>query len=154
MNILRLFNHIMKIDENYPQFIKIDSTTKKDFLQDIIDKSSGTCFAGQEQGDICLLAAAIGFSNGAKKKSNNTTDIRLYRSISDEYKVLIRAIALSDSKYDYNILSNGSSVLKIIEEYANGGLKILHDKIYSKGFDMSIEEEISGILNKLKKESV
>lgn len=144
----------MQIDENYPQFIKIDATAKKDFLLDLIDEKSGTCFAKQEQGDVCLLAAAVGFANGAKKKSNKTTDIRLYRTLNDEHKVLIRAIALADSKYDYILLSDGPAVLKIIEEYANGGLPILRDKIYSKGFDMSIESEVLGILNKIKKEAL
>lgn len=142
----------MKIDENYPQFIKIDASIKKDFLLEIIDKNSGTCFSGQDQGDVCLLAAAIGFSERTKKKSEKTTDIRLYKTIRDEYKVLIRAIALSESEYDYELLSNGSAVLKIIEEYTNGGLKILYDKIYSKGFEKSIEGEVSSILNKIKKE--
>lgn len=139
----------MQIDENYPQFIKIDATVKKNFLLDLIDEKNGTCFAKQEQGDVCLLAAAIGFANGAKKKSNKTTDIRLYRTLNDEHKVLIRAIALADSKYDYGLLPDGSAVLKIIEEYANGGLPILHDKIYSKGFDMSIEGEIATMLKGL-----
>lgn len=139
----------MTIDENYPH-IHVDSSVREKYLLDLIDKNSGTCFAGQEQAPVYLLAAAMGFRDGIKKKSNKRTDIRRYQEIRPEYKVLIRAIVLSDTNYDYNILSDGKAVLEIIEEYANGGLKILHDKIYSKGFDMSIEGEISNILNKLK----
>lgn len=138
-----------EIDTNYPQFIKIDASIKEKYLQDLINKNSGTCFAGQEQGQICLLAAAIGFVNGEKKKTNKPTDIRLYRTLSKEYRVLIRAIALADCNYNYDILTDGARVLKIIEEYANGGFQLLHKKIYDKGLDLSIEEDVVKLVSKI-----
>jgi len=138
-----------EIDENYPQFIRIDENIKDKCLKDLIDKNSGTCFSGQEQGQICLLAATIGFVNKKKKKTNKPTDIRLYRTLSKEYKMLIRAIVLADCNYDYNVLSDGTKVLKIIEEYSNGGLQLLHEKIYDKGLDLSIEDDIIKLLNKI-----
>lgn len=139
----------MKIDENYPQFIKIDANIKNTILLPLTDKNTGTCFAGQEQGEIYLLGAAVGLANCAREKSKKTTDIRLYAKLSEDHKILIRAIALSASKHDYSILFRGTEVLKIVEEYANGGLKILHEKIHSNGFDMSIEEEISKMLKEI-----
>lgn len=136
------------IDSSYPQFIKMDSAIKDKYLKKLIGEEYATCFSGQEQGQLYFIAAALGFLNKTKKKTVHPTDIRLYRTLGDKYKVLIRAIVLSESNYDYDILSDGSRVLKIIEEYANGGFQILYDKVYDKGLDLSIEEEVSKLLNK------
>ncbi len=140
-----------EIDQNYPQFIRLDLKIKNDYLIPLIDKNAGTCFSGQEQGHVLILAAVFGFLNKNRKKTNKSTDIRLYRSISNDYKVLIRSLVLAESNYDYNILSNGTEVLKIIEEYANGGFPLLYQKIYDKNLDLSIEDEVIKLLNNLEK---
>jgi hypothetical protein len=137
-----------EIDSDYPQFIKMDLKAKEDYLNFLYDSKSATCFAGCEQGQLYFLAAVIGFVNNTKKKTTRSTDIRLYRTIDIKYKVLIRAIALSESKYDYAILKDGVKVLKLIEEYANGGFRLLYDKIYDKGLDLSIEDDVVKMLKK------
>lgn len=138
-----------EVDDNYPQFIKMDAGIKEKYLMPLKDEKRGTCFANQEQGQLYILAAAIGFLNEVKKKTARPTDIRLYRTLSKEYKVLIRTMVLSESKYDYDILSDGGKVLKIVEEYANGGFQLLYEKVYDKGLDLSIEEDVMKLLNKL-----
>lgn len=132
----------------YPQFLRLDTKAKEKLLE-LIDENTGTCFSGKEQGEVYLLAASMGLYAGTKKKTSKATDIRTYHKLSQEYKVLIRSIALADSGYDYQVLFDGARVLKIVEEYANEGVQLLYDKIYSKGFDLSIENDILDLLGKI-----
>lgn len=142
------------IDQNYPQFLKADRKIKEKYLDQLVDQASGTCFAGQELGEVYLLAAAIACANGQRVPTKNKTiDIRTYAKLSPNYKILIRAMALEAYKkgkeYDYDVVSDGKKVLSAVEEYANAGIEMLYNKVFNGGLDLSIEEEIWEILNKL-----
>ncbi len=131
---------MIDIDEGYPQTIKMDRSVKATYLEPLINTTSSQ-FYKKEQGEVYFIAAAIGYKNNVSQETSDTTDIRLYSSLRDESKLLIRLIALAHSKYDYELLRDGKKVCKIIEEYANGGMKLLHDKIF-KGSDFSLEDEV------------
>jgi dnd system-associated protein 4 len=133
-------------DSGYPQFIRVDTRIKKDYLEKLVAKNNASCFAGQELGEVYLLAAAIGSANNTRLPSRERSDVRLYRSLSDNYKLLIRAIAISASNYDVQVVLDGGKTLKIVEEFANGGLKILYDKIFDAGLKFSIEDEVLKLL--------
>lgn len=137
----------MKIDENYPQFIKVDGKIKEQYLEPLAN-SIGNVFYKRELGDIYFFAAAVGFINKVKKSTEKNEDLRLYQTLQEKYKLLIRAIVLSHVKYNYEFLNEGRQVLKIIEEYANGGAPILYDKVFKGGVGASIEEELWGLLKK------
>lgn len=129
------------IDSKYPQFLKMDREIKAKFLDPLINTQSSQ-FWRKEQGDVYLIAAALGYKNKLKQKTSKSTDIRTYNGLRDESKLLIRIIVLSESNYDYELLKDGPKVLKIVEEYANGGMSLLYDKIFSGGADFSIEDEV------------
>ena len=50
------------IDDNYPQFIKIDREIKEKYLDPLINTPSSQ-FYKREQGEVYFIAAAIGFIN-------------------------------------------------------------------------------------------
>jgi len=129
-------------DSAYPQFIRVDAAIKKEYLEKLVSKNSPSCFAGQEQGEVYLLAAAIGMANNSRQPSKARDDVRLYRSLLDNYKLLIRTVALTASDYDVSVILDGGKTLKIVEEFANAGLKILYEKIYKDGLSFSIEDEV------------
>lgn len=143
------------IDQDYPQFLRADREIKEKYLAALVDQDGGTCFAGQEQGEVYLLAAAIACSLGQRLPSrrSNTGEIRTYAKLSPSYKVLIRAMALeaykNGSEYDYDVVFDGKKVLGVVEEYANAGIKILHQKVFEGGLDLSIEGEIATLLKNL-----
>lgn len=146
------------IDQNYPQFLKADRKIKENYLNSLVDPNSGTCFASQEQGEVYLLAAAIACASGQRVPTRNKTmDIRLYEKLNPNYKILIRAMALEAYKkggeYDYDVVLDGKKVLSAVEEYANAGLEILYKKVFDKGLDLTIEEEIWEMLSKFCVES-
>ena len=128
------------IDSKYPQFLKLDREIKTKYLDRLINTQSSQ-FWKKEQGDVYLIAAALGYKNKLKQKTKKSIDIRTYNGLRDESKLFIRIIALSESNYDYEILKDGSKVLKIVEEYANGGMGVLYDMVF-KGPDFSLEDEV------------
>jgi len=132
-----------KVDSKYPQFIRIDRKIKEKYLEPLISTPSSQ-FYKREQGEVYFIAAALGFKNKLRMKTEKNIDVRTYHGLNDQYKLLIRVIALSDTKYDYNLLSDGSKTLRILEECANGGMSLLYDKIFSKGGDFSLEDELFG----------
>lgn len=141
------------IDQNYPQHLKCDRRIKEKYLDPLVADGSVSCFANQESGEVYLLAAAIACSLGQKSPTNNSFDLRTYAKLSQNYKILIRAMALEAHKrgteYDYEVIFDGKKVLGAVEEYANAGLEILYKKVFDEGLDFSIEGEIMDILNKL-----
>lgn len=138
----------MSIDSKYPQFLRVDKKIKEEYLDSLVAKNSASCFSGQEMGEVYLLAAAIGYANKTRIPSEDRSDVRTYNKLSDNYKLLIRAIALGATNGDLGVVLDGAKTLKIVEEYANGGLRILHEKIFRKGLSFSIEEEVVDLLKR------
>ncbi|MFA5072095.1 MAG: hypothetical protein WC511_07145 [Candidatus Pacearchaeota archaeon] len=138
------------IDGDYPQFLYIDKDIKEKYLEPLIKKGSGTCFEDQEMGEIYLLGAVIGYINKLKSpiKSGNRKEVRTYGKLSDDNKLLIRCIAIESNNYEYPILFEGTKVLKLLEEYANAGIKVLSEKIFNN-LNLSIEDEIEEFLQKI-----
>lgn len=130
-----------KFDDNYPQFIRIDEERKEKFLVPLVD-TPGTIFYKRTQGEVYLIAVALGFKNKIREKSKKSIDVRTYHGIASQGKLLIRVVALSEEKLDFEILRDGYKTLKIIEEFANGGIPILYDKIFHSGSSLSIEDEM------------
>lgn len=142
------------MDQDYPQFLRADRSIKEKYLDPLVAKDSGTCFAGQELGDVYILAAAIACAAEKRIKSGKkASDIRTYAKLNPDYKVLIRAMALhafkTDQGYDYEVVFDGKKVLGAVEEYANAGIEMLYKKVFEKGLNLSIEAEVSKLLQQL-----
>jgi hypothetical protein len=130
-----------KIDDKYPQFIRIDEEKKNKYLEPLVGLP-GSLFFKRELGEVYLIAASLGYKNQLKEKSNKSKEVRTYHGLSDNSKLLIRIIVLSSENFNYELLNDGVQTLKIIEEFANGGVSLLHDKIFNSGTSFSLEEEI------------
>ncbi len=129
------------IDDKYPQFISMDEEKKRKYLEPLTTLP-GSLFYNREFGEVYMTAVALGLKNNFKEQSKKTKEVRTYHLLKDEYKLLLRIIVLIGSKYDYDLLQDGQKTLKMVEEYANGGIVLLHDKIMKSGLNFSIEDEI------------
>jgi len=131
----------MSIDQGYPQFINLDQNLIDKKLKPLIENSNSQ-FHGFEQGQVYMIAVALGFSNKVFTKSSKSKGVRTYNQLRDEYKVMFRVIAILHTNYNYEVVKDGSRVIKIIEEYANAGVELLYEKIFNSGPDFSIEDEV------------
>ncbi len=135
-------------DENYPQFIRIDEEVKKTYFEKLVNLE-GSLFYKRELTELYFLSASLGLKANTRVKSKKIADLRLYSSLSEKNKLLIRIIALASTNFNFDILTNGQETLKIVEEYANAGASILFDKIIKSKLTLSIEEELWESLRKL-----
>lgn len=120
----------MAIDGNYPQTIHIDRDIKNTYLDPIVNQVGSPLYR-RDLSDAYFLAVAIGFRNNCRRPTNSSFDLRLYSTVSEDLKIFIRSVVLATNNFDFISLKDGKTTLKIIEEYANGGASILHDKIFS-----------------------
>lgn len=125
----------------YPQFINIDEERKSKYLEPLT-RDPASSFFGSEEGEVYCLAVALGYKNKHPIKTNKIKNVRLYSNLDPKYKLLFRIIALNVENFNYEIIEDGTRVLKLIEEYANGGIQILYDKVFGNGADFSIKDEL------------
>ena len=122
----------------------------------------GECYVTEDGAETDLdLGHYERFLNIPTSQANNITTGRIYLSviekerrgdylgqtvqviphITDEIKYRVKLLA-KEKKYDFNELIKGKEILKIIEEYANGGAPLLFDQIINSTNDKSFEENI------------
>lgn len=132
-----------------PLIIYIKKSDKKDFER-LLEKDSP--FGKKDNKHLFLMAMAVGFKNGVKRKLTDRDPPGYTRTeyLSDKEKALIRAIAVHDAK-NLEVLMDKKRVYLIAEEYAAGGIKILKDEVFSgKGsFSKRLETELTKISKKL-----
>ncbi|MDI6903764.1 MAG: hypothetical protein QMC77_08535 [Methanocellales archaeon] len=95
-----------------------------------IRKSTRSPFKGMEMWVIFLNAMIMGYRKKICTPLNGTRhDLFRASTLGSEGEWLIKSIAIVE-KEDLNILLDEKEILKIAEEYANGGILLLYDKIF------------------------
>lgn len=95
-------------------------------------------FSGIEIKSLFLLTVTIGFNNSKKNPFNQRGSTQMRSSyLSPDQESLVYNIAFSDNSFNNNIeeLSSGdkdnlAKIKNIYEEYANGGMEILIEKVF------------------------
>lgn len=127
---------------------------KKNEMYDPLIKSEEPIFSTYK--DLVLFAACIGYKEDKRKPLSSTTgegEIHwevFEKNITDV--AMVNAIALSETK-DLNVLLDTEEAfdkkITILEEYANGGIEILKEKILALPGE-SIDNLINYIFKQLK----
>jgi dnd system-associated protein 4 len=132
----------------FPGYIRMDRKQYNDLLEPIVKEKRSPFYKFDRTG-VYIMAAALGFKSKAAKKIQNPIDVRLFAQLGKEYMWAIFTIAVAESgKID--VLLDGKKALQIVEEYANGGVQILYDKIFKSNLDYSLENEMIKVLEKVK----
>jgi hypothetical protein len=131
---------------NYPARIKIDREVNDKYFDPIINEKSSPFYKKGKTG-VYIISAALGYKDKVKKKTQKGIDLFNVKELDPKVLWLLLSIAISE-KNNTDILLDGLNAMRIAEEYANGGAKILFDKIFSKKFDLSMDNEIIKILDK------
>ncbi|MBL7131344.1 MAG: hypothetical protein ISS45_08095 [Candidatus Omnitrophica bacterium] len=131
---------------NYPRRLRIDREVNDKYFEPIINEKSSPFYKKGKTG-VYIISAALGYKDKVKKKTQKGIDICNINELDQKVLWLLLSIAISEKK-NTGILLDGLNTMRIAEEYANGGAKILFDKIFSKKFDFSMDNEIIKILDK------
>jgi len=115
-------------------------------------KSARSPFKGMELKKIFLYSVAIGYYKNKRSPLEKPLHdlFQAARTLTPEEEWFIKSIAIKTAG-DLSILSNERKVLNIAEEFANAGILILHDIIFTKGSGeplMKLLNEIYDVLQR------
>jgi dnd system-associated protein 4 len=105
-----------------------------------VDKSNHLLFKELSEGksrpfdtmrDAFLAAVCKGYKNKTRVPLKDPKDILIWDSLGREGEILLIALALVE-KNDPVVLKDKKEIAKIAEEYANGGIKDLHNKLINQ----------------------
>jgi len=111
-----------------PDRFFIEKSDRKDY--DRLKKKKDSPLFGKENKDLFILAVVVGFNEGARQKLNKKEGYFRSSYLDDKDRALINAIAVSEEG-PLDVLVHKDLVFSIAEEYANGGIKLLKDKVFS-----------------------
>lgn len=131
---------------NYPNRLKIDREVNDKYFEPIINEKSSPFYKKGKTG-VYIISAALGYKDKVKKKTQKGIDLLNVKELDPKVLWLLLSIAISE-KNNTDILLDGLNAMRIAEEYANGGAKILYDKIFKKQFSFLMDNELIKILDK------
>ena len=115
-----------------PSRIKIDNS-KFELFQKVRQKFPKSCY----NSDIFALAVAYGYDAGLKVPIESKRDYINTVSISDELNSVMLLIALAEFSDVNQLIINPSLMFELAEEYANGGIDLLHNDLMNSGGDFN-----------------
>jgi len=128
----------------FPRYMRMDRKQYDGLLKPIVEDKKSPFFKMPGTG-VYLIAASLGLKNKVRKKINKPIDVRLFEQLSKEERWVLFTIAIADAG-GTNILLDGEKAIHIAEEYANGGIQILHDKLLKGSLDYKLENEIIKVI--------
>ena len=108
-----------------PDRLSIDDNDKS-----LYDELKDTVFLGQQNKDQLLFAMAYGFWREARRPIERKEGFVRAEYLTPQDEALIDAVALADTG-SAAVLSNREQVYDIAEQYAHGGIRLLHAKLQS-----------------------
>ena len=134
-----------------PKLIHCQEGTKKDIYEVLINEGP---FKDKTLKDIFMIAMALGFKHNVRvpiKKQEWLFRTDQLPDNSEDYWIF-KSIAISTEK-DLNVLLDEKKICNIAQEYANGGISLLKEKVFSSSdfanFNKRFESELRDILNEL-----
>lgn len=116
-----------RLQADWPENISYDKIPEIDDFYSTVKgtiRDASSIFYKKRQIDIFLLAMAIGIELGERKKLTKPSQT-IPRNVLTEIEVwMMCSVALAEERA-LDILANPPKIIKICEEYANGGIKTL-----------------------------
>lgn len=115
-----------------PKTLSLDKNKKKQFWDELV-KNELSPFKGMDYLDVFVYALAIGYSKSLHEKLKQKEGTIPERTVRERKEVFsfMKAIAVVENGIE--TLVDGKEIANITEEYANGGIKLLYDKVFKSG---------------------
>lgn len=101
-------------------------------IYDTLKKES--IFRGLDLIHIFMMALSIGYKEKRRVPLDTKEGLILLYHVPDQYKNIMKAIAIEESDGDLKVMLNEGEIYSIAEEYASGGIRILKQKILGREF--------------------
>jgi len=136
--------------KQYPRDIDLEVGERhKKFVQ--LTEENTSPFYRKTLKQVFMFALGIGFKNKNKVALKKRTGIIPVRALSSSDISVFKAIAITETKtVDTMFGENIPEIFKIAEEYANGGIDLLHYQVFNPepgDTDKRIEQPLREILN-------
>ena len=112
---------------NIPRDLAIESG-KRDRYRELTDEDSSSPFAGQQMSKVFMFSLAVGYDQGLQKSLDSRSGSIPWSALSPNEQWIIKSVAVKEEE-DPHVLSDGSRVAEIVQEYANGGFEYIDDVI-------------------------
>ena len=129
-----------------PRDIRIERETRA--FYDALQEESGSPYEGARLYEIFLTATAVGSYEGLRQPLEGET-VGLFNasSLSREHATIIRSIAWKETR-DEEIYFDQKRAYEIAMEFANGGIRRLHDR--RLGLGDTVSETVSDYVRRWK----
>ena len=125
----------------------VDKKAHKLF-RDLVDLK-GSLLYGRDLKDVFILSMAFGFRLGKKKPLEKRQEVADITVFSEQQITLIKAVAVTSEK-NLEVLLDKKRIFTIAEEYANGGILLLHEMIFETKDDPTrvLDKKITSLVKK------
>lgn len=101
---------------------------KRDRYNELTDQDSGSPFAGLQMSKVFMFSLAVGYDQGLQKSLSSRSGSIPWSALTANEQWIIKSVAVKEEE-DPHVLSEGSRVAEIVQEYANGGFEYIDDVI-------------------------
>lgn len=141
----------LQLQSDWPDYMSYDKKNSEiaSFYSSIrgVVTQRGSIFYQKRQIDIFLLAMAIGKQKQLRIKLKGRSDSIKRNALLEKEVWLMCSVALAEKK-DLAVLGNPAEIVKICEEYANGGIHTLISMHKMPGVLEPFEESLDELLEK------
>lgn len=99
-----------------------------------LKKKSNSPFSNMTFGDIFIFSIAISKFKNLTPQPLNNKQPNIPKSATKKYEWLLNSLCIENFK-DAKILLDEEKCQKLLEEYANAGIKLLYDEVFNKPGD-------------------
>ena len=136
----------MAKDKDFREIRNVNLDKPKRERFDHLKADAVSILKGLDLGDVFIQAMALGRKEKRRVPLDDPYPLINTNTFSEEQEWLIKAVAIAETG-TLDALNDPRQMLKIAEEYANGGIDILYDRVYTGAGEYAkrLEEELRSI---------
>jgi len=136
---------------NLPREFAVERGNRHKYFQDLVNLKTSP-FYKQTMKDVFMYAMVIGFTKKKRLELKSRQPVIPTRVFSDDDLSIIKSIGIAHTKkMDVLYDGNEKELVKIAEEFANGGIDILYYQVFgdiTMDPDRNLEQELRDFINK------
>lgn len=141
----------MNNSREFTRYVNIDRSKDPLYVSLLQEKHSP--FYKLNKRDVFIFAAAVGSYYNSRSELQDKMNLNLYSDLPERYRILADVIALKELDYDTDKVVDGKEVIKILEEFANGGIERLYDMTLNDLKMNELEKELFRIIKDVEEPS-